>query len=417
MCRTDFGEKDASARMCSSGGSGPEKERRLFKHFMRVGVATGLIALSGVALTACGPPPQVLALVGSDTTQDIMGRLATEFNNNTSPDIAVNVPPVIGVGATFNVQGDNQAAAFSFSNPTAGDDPDPAGNNRDEPPNGSGAGITALINDGTGGNEAGQIDIARSSRGRSASDPANIDFFAFAKDAVSWARYGTACPGGDAGPSGCSPQTLTQNQLKGIYICSATTGVPSITNWNQVGGDNQPIVRYLPQVGSGTLSFFETKVLGLSSAQQGVSDDSDCNTAPIRVQENTGTGVSAANKPAAILPYSFAQWTAQSNGTVPDIRGGATLGKINNVAASATTINNGTFLGRRWVFNVVKQGSPSAASALKFVGVTSSANGYICADNSTVQNLISQYGFVSNPLGPAGSGLPNSRCRKNPAAL
>jgi hypothetical protein len=88
------------------------------------------------------------------------------------------------------------------------------------------------------------------------------------------------------------------------------------------------------------------------------------------------------------------------------------------VAPSATTINNGTFLGRRWVYNVLRQSTPSLSAALKFVGVSSSTgNGYICADTASVQSIITNYGFVQNPLGPAGSGLPNSRCRKNPAAL
>ena len=35
-------------------------------------------------------------------------------------------------------------------------------------------------------------------------------------------------------------------------------------------------------------------------------------------------------------------------------------------------------------------------------------------NNSTVNNIITTYGFIQIPLGPAGSGLPNSRCRKNP---
>jgi phosphate transport system substrate-binding protein len=368
---------------------------------MRLGIATGVIGLSGLGLTACGPTPQVLALVGSDTTAPVMGAVATSFNDNTTPDIAVNVPPVLASGNTFDVPGDDKCGSFSYHTPGT------------LPPNGSGAGINALVADGTNG----CIDIARSSRGRSGTDPSNLDFYAFAKDAVDWSRYGSACPGGDAGPAGCAPTNLTQNQLKGIYLCDQPGGVPLFTNWSQVGGDNETIVRYLPQTGSGTLSFFETRLLGMSSAQQGVLDDSSCAVHPKRIEENSGNQVLLGDRAAAINPYSFANWTAQSNGIPSDIRGGALLGNLGGIAPSATSINNGTFIGRRWVYNVLKQTSPSIAAELKFVGVTSSASGYLCVDGGAAQLIISQYGFVNNPLGPAGSGLPNSRCRKNPTPL
>ena len=67
---------------------------------------------------------------------------------------------------------------------------------------------------------------------------------------------------------------------------------PKFTNWNQVGGDNEPIIRYLPQAGSGTLSFFETRILGLTEAQQGVLDGSAWQRAATAVEENHGNQVS-----------------------------------------------------------------------------------------------------------------------------
>jgi phosphate transport system substrate-binding protein len=240
---------------------------------------------------------------------------------------------------------------------------------------------------------------------------------------VSWGHFPNACPGGDAGPAGCAPNNLSQAQLQGIYICdqgSGATKAPKFTNWAQVGGDNEPIRRYLPQTGSGTLSFFETRILGLSSAQQGVVDDSNCTVKPIRRQENDGTQIDASVKAFSIVPYSFAQWTAQANGAVTDIRGGVLLGSINGVAPNAFSITANTFLGTRYVYNVAKTGSPSYARAINFMGVRpsgSGGNGFICADSSSVQSAISHYGFVPLPLASAGAGLPNSRCRKNPAPL
>jgi hypothetical protein len=133
--------------------------------------------------------------------------------------------------------------------------------------------------------------------------------------------------------------------------------------------------------------------------------------------ENTGTAVPNTAKPSAILPYSFANYTAQLNGFDPDVRAGSLLGSINGIAPTATTIGNKTFLGVRWVYNVLKTTSPDYANALQVVGVTASANGLLRQDNAVIQEVIANHGFVNNPMLPAGTGLPNSRCRKNPAPL
>jgi phosphate transport system substrate-binding protein len=342
-------------------------------------------------LAGCGPQPQSIALVGSDTTVGVMGNLANYYNTHTGngqpnvhSDTVTNVPPVIPPG-NFPVPGDNQCGSFNYNNPS------------NLPPNGSSAGITALTGDGTNCN----VDMARSSRGRSGSDPSTIDFYAYAIDAVSWAHYS----GGNA------PSNLTLAQLQGIYLCT-NAGNPTFTNWNQVGGNNAPIVRYLPQTGSGTLSFFETKILGLSSAQQGVLDDSSCNVHPIRIEENSGNQVAVGDRPNAIEPYSFANWTAQSNGVSPDIRAGAVLGGINGVAPSTTTISNGTFFGRRYVYS-----DKSLAAAIDFAGVESTHNGFLCNGNGTVGFTLLAYGFTPLPMAPAGPGLPSSSCRKNPTPL
>jgi phosphate transport system substrate-binding protein len=372
----------------------------LLRTGMRLIGLVGFAAISVVGLAACGGGPNTLALVGSDTTLDVMGPISTQFNNTASADTASNVPSVLTGSQTFTVPSDKRCAAKTYD----------SGANK--PPNGSGAGISALVADSTG-----CIDIARSSRGRSASDPASLEFYAFAKDAVSWARFPVACPGGDVAPAGCAPTNLTQDQLKGIYLCDQPGNVPKFTNWNQVGGDSEPIARYLPQTGSGTLSFFETRILGLTSAQQGVLDGTGCATQPTRIEENHGNQVPVADRDNGILPYSFAQWTAQSNGTITDDRAGATLGQINGVTPNATNVNNNTFLGRRYVYNVAKTGSPSYAAAIQFIGVNSSGNGYLCTDDATKNSTLTQYGFILNSFAPAGSGLPNSRCRKDPTPL
>ena len=135
-------------------------------------------------------------------------------------------------------------------------------------------------------------------------------------------------------------------------------------------------------------------------------------------RRTTATRCRPPTATTAILPYSFAQWTAQSNGVVTDDRAGSTLGSINGVAPNATNVNNNTFLGRRYVYNVVKTGSPSYAAAVRVRRCRQRAgNGYLCTDDATKNGTITQYGFILNSFAPAGSGLPNSRCRKDPTPL
>ncbi len=334
-----------------------------------------------------------------------MGALTSAYNGGPTHggDLAFNIPPLLTGSQTYSVEGDSHCNGITYN----------ATDNK--PPFGSSAGINALVAD-----TQGCIDFARSSRGKGASDPSNLEFYAYGRDAVSWAHFPDACSPSDGGLPGCAPENLSQAQLQGIYICDQPGGLPKFTNWAQVGGDNATIRRYLPQLGSGTLSFFETKVLGLTSAQQAVVDDANCATKPIRLEENNGAAIGAVNRPIAIVPYSYAQFTSQTNGTIPNITGGINLGSINGVAPNPFSITANTFLGTRYVYNVTKTSSPSYDRAMNFVGVRPTANGgngYICADTASVQAAINKYGFVSNPLAPAGAGLPNSRCLKNPAPL
>ena len=383
----------------------------MFRRVKRAALALGAagVVLGGFATPAAHavPPPngvkEKLALVGSDTTFDVMGAITHSYNTfsgNTDPDKVSNVPFLLPPGGSFTVKGDSHCGPVTYSNP---------GN---PPPNGSTAGINALVADSTG-----CVDLARSSRGRSPSDPANIDFYAYAKDAVTWGRFGTACPGGDTGKPGCAPGNLTIDQLRGIYLCTQPGGQPLFTNWNQVGGDNGVIHRYLPQLGSGTLSFFQTKILGESSAQQNVLDSSSCATPPTRTEEHDATTIPPSEQPRAITPFSFAKWNQMAHGLIsPDKRNGVKLAKINSVKPTLATIGNNTFFGTRYIYNVLKTTEPSYNATLDFAGVDATGNGFICGSNA-VQSILTQYSEVPLAFAPAGPGLPNSFCRKNPTPL
>jgi phosphate transport system substrate-binding protein len=279
--------------------------------------------------------------------------------------------------------------------------------------------LAALHND-----TEGCIDIARSS---SDSNPGGLDMFAFAEDAVSWAGFRSLkCPHTKVP---CTPGNLSQKNLKDIYLCTRPDPThpgqkkPVDTKWSQVmaGLPATNIVRVLPQAGSGTLTFFEQTILGLAPTDAGVKDDTSCGTPAVRVQVNSGQAASAAlgnNKAkmaAAIVPYSLAQWQSQASGVVPDSRAGVALGKINHVSPTVATIQNGSFLGRRWVFNAINPGSPSFNAAERFVGASDAANdnGFICSGAGAT--VIQQFGFVPLPVAPLFPGSSNvtSRCRLN----
>jgi phosphate transport system substrate-binding protein len=361
------------------------------------------LGVGGALLAACTPPPEAVAGAGSDTifwamsgslvTQGTapahpLGGISTNYNASQTAVKTYEIPPVLTApfpGPSFTVAGDSHCGSTTY-------------NGSNPPPNGSSAGITALVNDTNG-----CIDFARSSRGPKSTDPSSLSFWAFSLDAVSWVHF----------PGGHAASTLTPAQLKNIYTCNPSTHAPFVTNWNQVGGSTGAIKKYAPQTSSGTYSFVNSKLLG------GATIDQNCDSAHLStfLEEHDARGISAANKASAIYFFSVSQWNAQASGRLVDLRNGALLGSINGVTPVAAHINTSSsrFFGTRYVYNVTKSGSPSGAAALAFVGVTASKVGYACNNNQA--STITAFGLAPLALGGTGAGLPNSYCRLNPTPL
>ena len=240
---------------------------------------------------------------------------------------------------------------------------------------------------------------------------------ALAGDAVTWSHPAV---------NTAAPATLTPAQLAAIYTCADT-------NWNQVGGSNQAIVPFLPQTGSGTLSFF-LAAIGVTTPGPCVSNDGNL------LEENEGTN-SVLNNPGAIFIYSVGDWIAQSfhaaacvskttckansSGVVckkvpgqdqfwcnisgkGTAQGAEVLGQINGVAPTtgsgkSTKINSAfpaTF--DRTLFNVVPfdpatsdhiPGASSPVGGLPLEGIFSHT-GFDCT-SSTAKTDITDYGFVN----------------------
>ena len=372
---------------------------------VRVGVAaTGALAALVVGLGGTAnavPPPNgtvdQLAVVGSDTTYSFMSTFTKAFNANTGfnkdHDKMINIAANPTGNQTIPAQGACKTArTYGLKH---------------LPPDGSTAGRQALYGtDGLMENannpSTGCLDIARSSGSRDpAVDPATAQFFAYAKDAVSYTYWGSG------------PANLSQSDLQAIYTCSKTT-------WQQIPGSGKTgtILRYLPQDGSGTRDFFLKTVLG------GVTVAPSSAACPLdeTVQENTGTAVPKAKQAKAILPYSAGQWVVQNKSGSGDKTAGNKIGAINGVKAAtgdgktaapnSKAILSGSFLGSRFLYNVLDTRIPSYAQALRAVGVDNTGAGLLC--NGSQSSAISKAGFVPLAKGATGGGVSvASFCRRS----
>jgi ABC-type phosphate transport system substrate-binding protein len=272
-------------------------------------------------------------------------------------------------------------------------------------PNGSGAGLKALDQntfDGKTGHYC--VDFARSSSGRSSTSPkfgsGGVGYVAYAEDAVTWAVRDTGAAKGK--PETYAPKSLTVAQLHSIFACT-------VTNWKQVGGANEPIHVYLPQSGSGTLSFW-LKALGLTTPGNCANDVKNT------LEENQGVS-SQFDDPSAIFIYSVADWVAQKYhsaaiGKKPtttqnqfgsdqvgylglgDVKVGSTVYSP-LTTAKVPTINKAFSATKltRTIYNIVRYTTETSDHILSRLEPFLGRKGYICTNKSAVAEL-QDYGFL-----------------------
>jgi ABC-type phosphate transport system substrate-binding protein len=325
---------------------------------LKLAVSAGAAAALAVAVAnpaSADPPTGVtpaavdIVGVGSDTTQFFMDQIALNYDGQTP----VPARAVYSWDATGSSPITTKAGATSIPRP-----------------DGSSAGISALVTNGVN-----TVDFARSSRGRAGTDPATIDFVAFAKDAVTVAVQKTTN----------APKTLSTAQLQAIFTCSATT-------WNQVGGTSTKTIRpFLPQLGSGTRSFFESAI-GLTDAAIG-----PCVTQGVQENEGLDTRLNNAN---VVVPYSVAKYIAQvyhsaagQNDFGTDDHGTLKLNKINGTVPVLDKKINPNFAPtfQRTVYNVVRKDDTTTDTIPAYLEKILGKNGYIC---KTAAKTIKNYGFL-----------------------
>jgi hypothetical protein len=372
---------------------------RITTRTLSVGALTGLLAV-GVAGTAmadpAAPSDTALVAVGSDTTQEVMNGLAAAI-------------PAL---ANYNATGGGTISTRTSTHTPC---------QTMQRPNGSTAGKAALqsavgnqIASGGGWSTTGAIrdgsllcvDVARSSSASFPAAPSGATSAAyrryeFATDAVSYATF----------QNGTVQKKLAIFDLKRYYTANGTPGTAACFN-------KKPLI---PQTGSGTRSFWAT-VMGVtdtllsdptvgSSGHWGtcVRDTTDgvIGSSAVLEEHNAST---IDNK--GIVPFSVAQWIAQSGNTITDVRGFATLGAIDWTAATGSTTTNAVSpllmqtsfgSGTRTVYNFVsKEAAVSGYSsgtanpvpfnpavAATFEGATSA----VCTNTAIIQ----KYGFGVDP--------------------
>jgi ABC-type phosphate transport system substrate-binding protein len=330
------------------------------KKLCAVGLAAAtvpaLVLLSSSAQADPSPNnPRVLAGMGSDTTQELMNALGES--------ITVGGTKVL---ASYNAQG----AAITSTNPSdascsyTGNVSPVVANGPGVRANGSGAGRDRLVESLTAGStKEGCLDFARSSSLNLAAVPAGtggLTYVPLALDAVTYATRSDAT----------IPKTLTKAQLKSIFEC--TTGTSNFL----------PV---LPQASSGTRSFF-LSTIGVSAPGACVLNGVTAGGAVI--EENDGRVLSDKKM---IVPFSVAQFTAQSAGVQTSVLGAATLGSIDGQPSQTISPNAA---GLRTVYNVIPTSKISDPTVNEvFVGTSSK----VC----TSSPVITRNGFA--PTANCGS--------------
>ena len=243
-----------------TAGEGPRDQDHAYQRRTRRSTRATLAAIalaSGAAGLIAGPAgasnTQVSA-VGSLTTFTLMRALFPVSINNVNPN------PLTG-SATETIAADPLTCSAGVTYSTAL-----------QPPNGSGAGKTALAaEEAASTTSQGCIDLVRvasppaphaetlPSGGAESGDPSgsHFDYYAYGLDGFD------PLLGSNAGGTAASPATVSLTQLQEIYSCWNSTTSSAVTTWAQagIGSSTATIVRYWPQTGSGVRSVY-TDILG-----------------------------------------------------------------------------------------------------------------------------------------------------------
>ena len=346
--------------------------RKMLRVLMGASIAGALVVSAG---TQAGATPDTSRVsktvlgVGSDTTYEGMDDLDQLYNE--SPGCATI--PDVGVSFTNYQQKCDLAGIQSYGGPLIETENLYHDRIIEAHPVGSGNGATVLLQY-TQGNTALPADFTRSSSKRDLTNVAGFNDYgvAFARDGLGYwlGKNNTLVKHATSGPQ----SDISVADLKGVFIgngsgqclntysSSATDSVAATLGAPGTGN----IKVFATQPGSGTGKDFLGKIdtstsysnaLALQNCIGASFKDSapnpsdhvifENNAKPICQQTGNG-GAPVSYQKTAIFPYSFARFT-QNAGGVGTCAG--RIGKVGGIAASLTTIGDGTYPLGRFVYN------------------------------------------------------------------
>jgi len=457
--------------------------KRVIRSLAVTGVALGSVA--GLVLSqtpALADPGVTYVMAGSDTIQDVMNAFAGSLGTNeigsenaTNPSTnAIGDPVTISKTGISDLTNTVPASVCYFTRPDGSTQG--AGALRQSmaslpnsgatsttytTPAGESISLTGTNASGTTDTVTGDlpsvapgpgcIDIARSSSTPPTADvePTSglLQYIPFALDAVTVAIGSTASTIGhpaSTNESGTEPTPATNllsstgvapdftlAQLEAMYDnatpeTAANNGVtyaPRTPGGTIPAGDTA-IDLYIPQAGSGTLSFFAGK-LGFSATTppawdyQTIQSDGGQTVSDWvnqQVEEHDGTDVTV--DPNGLTPFSIAQYIAQKNGHNPRFHQ-AVLLDIGGVSPTNGTALNTTFPLIREVYLVIPYDKAVNGSDGNYdpnlASLMVSGSSTLCHDSI----LIGQYGFgllSSSPLGHTCGAIDTTNLRAFDAA-
>lgn len=343
-------------------------------------LAACLAILSPSAFADYGPSPSDVVGVGSDTVQ-AAGDFVADGDSLADPgyNSAGNLNKFISVDATADANtrlaygsfgtGSGTSAATNPCSPGTGSTQGTGNQNSthtgDKPcvlnptvvlraglspvqrPNGSGAGYNLLKADtDASGHGTGLVDFARASSARG--NNALFDSVQIGNDPLGMLTSSTTN----------ATNGLSIAQLKSIYLCTTT-------NWSQVGTGSGVIIPLMPQVGSGTRSYFESAI--------GVTD-STLGSCVQNVEENDPEAIDASASPAnAVEPMSQSRlYLFQgklSNGTANGVGGyfkDPSCVALSTTAPACTTANTLSPNVKLWTTATTGSATPTDGGALYY---------------------------------------------------
>jgi hypothetical protein len=341
------------------------------------------------------PPENAAVGLGAQTQQSLVDQFSGDYNATLSSASATHLYNWDAINPVTGAQNDTitvKQNCASFPRP-----------------NGSSAGIKQLAAFAQTSDKKYYCDnFANSSRPRGSSDPTfgpgGVAFVSLAEDAVTWAR-----PAANT----FAPKSLTPTQLNQIWNCTvprANNGT-AVNQWGDLNpaltgsAATTPIKPFLPQSGSGTLTFWLAAI--------GVTTQGPCVTQGT-LEENEGVNPEL-NVPGGIFIYSIGDYIAQKfhsaactnsgctanppctptkgkNEFGCDVHGVLSLGEISGVAPT-TGKNGGTVINsafpttfQRTLYAVV----PYDSNTADHIPGSESTNG-------TAKLDIKNYGFKTIP--------------------